>query len=158
MNRPYIISATQLTAQQTDSTTCVNARQTLVTESQHHEMIVQVITVRLVKTQKSGALSCLLMHSCSATDIHKQHSVFSTIAFLAFSASPQQDGAERRCVSRRRAGSRRSPTTRLDCVYAGGRAGGGTTEAAQWSRVVSRDCHDEMRRDETLTISATPQT
>ena len=85
MNRLYIISATQLTAQQTDSTTCVNARQTLVTESQHHEMIVQVITVRLVKTQKSGALSCLLMHSCSATDIHKQHSVFSTIAFLAFS-------------------------------------------------------------------------
>ena len=81
MNRPYIISATQLTAQQTDSTTCVNARQTLVTESQHHEMIVQVITVRLVKTQKSGALSCLLMHSCSATDRHKQHSVFSTIAF-----------------------------------------------------------------------------
>jgi len=26
-----------------------------------------------------------------------------------------------------------------------GRAGGGTTETAQWSRVVSRDCHDEMR-------------
>ena len=35
----------------TDSTTSVNARQTLVTESQHREMIVQVITVRLVKTQ-----------------------------------------------------------------------------------------------------------
>ena len=68
----------------TDSTTCVNARQTLVTESQHHEMIVQVITVRLVKTQKSGALSCLPMHSCSAMDRHMQHSVFHTIAFLEF--------------------------------------------------------------------------
>jgi len=56
MNRPYIISATQLTAQQTDSTTCVNARQTLVTESQHHEMIVQVITVRLIQTQNHGNL------------------------------------------------------------------------------------------------------
>ena len=33
-------------------------------------MIVQVITVRLVKTQKSGALSCLLMHSYSAMDRH----------------------------------------------------------------------------------------
>ena len=69
----------------TDSTTCVNARQTLVTESQHHEMIVQVVTVRLVKTQKSGAVSCLLMHSCSAMDRHMQHSVFHTVAFLAFS-------------------------------------------------------------------------
>jgi len=48
-------------------------------------MIVQVITVRLVKTQKSGALSCLLMHSYSAMDRHMQHSVFHTIAFLAFS-------------------------------------------------------------------------
>ena len=65
-------------------------------------MIVQVITVRLVKTQnhgnlwpadgapaqsaaKSGALSCLLMHSCSAMDRYMQHSVFHTIAFLAFS-------------------------------------------------------------------------
>ena len=34
---------------------------------------------------KSGALSCLLMHSCSAMDRHMQHSVFHTIAFLAFS-------------------------------------------------------------------------
>ena len=48
-------------------------------------MLVQVITVRLVKTQKSGALSCLLIHSCSAMDRHMQHSVFHTIAFLAFS-------------------------------------------------------------------------
>ena len=42
-------------------------------------------SVRLVKTQKSGAFSCLLMHSSSAMDRHMQHSVFHTIAFLAFS-------------------------------------------------------------------------
>ena len=34
---------------------------------------------------KPGALSCLLIHSCSAMDRHMQHSVFYTIAFLAFS-------------------------------------------------------------------------
>ena len=34
---------------------------------------------------KSGALSCRLMHSCSAMDRHMQHAVFHTIAFLAFS-------------------------------------------------------------------------
>jgi len=34
---------------------------------------------------KSGALSCLLIHSCSAMDRHMQQSVFHTIAFLAFS-------------------------------------------------------------------------
>ena len=34
---------------------------------------------------KSGALSCLLIHSCSAMDRHMQHSVFHTITFLAFS-------------------------------------------------------------------------
>ena len=39
-----------------DSTTCVNVRKTLVTESQHHEMIVQVITVRLLQTQNHGNL------------------------------------------------------------------------------------------------------
>jgi len=39
-----------------DSTTCVNVRKTLVTESQHHEMIVQVITVRLIQTQNHGNL------------------------------------------------------------------------------------------------------
>ena len=65
-------------------------------------MIVQVITVRLIQAQnhgnlrpeemghpelaaKSGALSCRLMHSCSAIDRHMQHAVFHTIAFLAFS-------------------------------------------------------------------------
>ena len=31
------------------------------------------------------ALSCRLMHSCSAMDRHMQHAVFHTIAFLAFS-------------------------------------------------------------------------
>ena len=36
LNNEYIISATQLTAQLTAATICVNARQTLVTESQHH--------------------------------------------------------------------------------------------------------------------------
>ena len=40
----------------TDSTTCVNVRKTLVNESQHHEMLVQVITVRLVQTQNHGNL------------------------------------------------------------------------------------------------------
>ena len=34
---------------------------------------------------KSGALSCRLMHSCSAMDRHMQHAVFHNIAFLAFS-------------------------------------------------------------------------
>jgi len=36
---------------------------------------------------KSGALSCRLMHSCSAMDRHigLQHAVLHTIAFLAFS-------------------------------------------------------------------------
>ena len=34
---------------------------------------------------KSGAFSCLLIHSCSAMDRHMQQSVFHTIAFLAFS-------------------------------------------------------------------------
>ena len=34
---------------------------------------------------KSGALSCRLMHSCSAMDRHMQHAVFHTIAFLVFS-------------------------------------------------------------------------
>ena len=34
---------------------------------------------------KSGALSCRLMHSCSAMDRNMQHAVFHTIAFLAFS-------------------------------------------------------------------------
>ena len=34
---------------------------------------------------KSDALSCQLMHSCSAMDKHMQHAVFHTIAFLAFS-------------------------------------------------------------------------
>ena len=52
--RQYIISATQLTAQLTLQR--VNVRKTLVTESQHHEMIVQVITVRLVQTQNHGNL------------------------------------------------------------------------------------------------------
>ena len=32
-----------------------------------------------------GALSCRLMHSCSAMDRHMQHAVFHTIAFLAIS-------------------------------------------------------------------------
>ena len=45
---------------------------------------------------KFGALSCRLMHSCSAMDRHMQHAVFHTIAFLAFSclafsASPATD-------------------------------------------------------------------
>ena len=35
--------------------------------------------------RKSGALSCRLMHTCSAMDRHMQHAVFHTIAFLAFS-------------------------------------------------------------------------
>jgi len=48
-------------------------------------MIFQVITVRLVKAQKSSAFSCLLMHFSSAMDRHMQHSVFHTIAFLEFS-------------------------------------------------------------------------
>ena len=52
LNNEHIISATQLTAQLTAQL----ARQTLVTESQHHKMIVQVITVRLVKTQNHGNL------------------------------------------------------------------------------------------------------
>ena len=54
LNNAYIISATQLTAQLTLQR--VNVRKTLVTESQHHEMIVQVITVRLVQTQNHGNL------------------------------------------------------------------------------------------------------
>ena len=35
--------------------------------------------------RKSGALSCRLMHSCSAMDRHVQHAVLHSIAFLAFS-------------------------------------------------------------------------
>jgi len=39
----------------------------------------------LQSAAKSGALSCRLMHSCSAMDRHMQHAVFHTIEFLAFS-------------------------------------------------------------------------
>ena len=39
----------------------------------------------LQSAAKSSALSCRLMHSCSAMDRHMQHEVFHTIAFLAFS-------------------------------------------------------------------------
>ena len=51
---------------------------------------------------KSGALSCLLIYSCSAMDRHMQHSVFHTIAFLAFSClafSTLQHGAAFSCLA-----------------------------------------------------------
>ena len=51
---------------------------------------------------KSGALSCRLMHSCSAMDRHMEHAVFHTFAFLAFSClafSTPQSGAENSCLA-----------------------------------------------------------
>ena len=39
-----------------DNTTCINVRNTSVSESQHYEMLAQVLTVRLVQTQNHGNL------------------------------------------------------------------------------------------------------
>jgi len=55
-------------------------------------------------TAKSGALSCRLMHSCSAMDRHMQQAVFHgpTIAFLAFSClafPPLHSGAADSCLA-----------------------------------------------------------
>ena len=44
-----------------------------------------LFNTQIQKQLKSGALSCRLMHSCSAMDRHMQHAVFHNIAFLAFS-------------------------------------------------------------------------
>ena len=44
-----------------------------------------LFNTQIQKQLKSGALSCRLMHSCSAMDRHMQHAMFHTIAFFAFS-------------------------------------------------------------------------
>ena len=67
----------------TESTTCVNARQTLVTEDYSALPTNVLIAYRVLIV--NGAIFCLLVYSCSAMDRPIQHSVFHTIAFLAFS-------------------------------------------------------------------------
>ena len=51
----------------------------------NNEYIISATQLLTAQLTAQFALSCRLMHSCSAMDRHMQHAVFHTIAFLAFS-------------------------------------------------------------------------